>query len=220
MLWGSSMAIGAESFRRNDNLALAIDKSLTATQHTMKSFAKRTGTIECEEITNCDFNNKKSFLKYMLTGKFVGCFKLAGKWAPEAINAAEAGLSFDPLDLGTQAQSCASEVVKQMGGTENEMAMVAGFAGGLGLSGNGCGALAAAVWMNALMRNRKEEVKYTMKDPDAEKILNAFFEETDYKMECNSITGKSFKSINEHSEFIQGGGCQKLITVLAKNAVE
>ena len=30
--------------------------------------------------------------------------------------------------------------------------MVAGFAGGLGLSGNGCGALAAAVWMNALTR--------------------------------------------------------------------
>ena len=38
--------------------------------------------------------------------------------------------------------SCASEVAAKMGASDEEMVMVAGFAGGLGLSGNACGALA------------------------------------------------------------------------------
>ena len=37
-----------------------------------------------------------------------------------------------------------------MGGTPEEIQAVAGFAGGLGLSGNGCGALAAALYQKAL----------------------------------------------------------------------
>ncbi|MCK7536420.1 MAG: C-GCAxxG-C-C family protein [Marinilabiliales bacterium] len=37
-----------------------------------------------------------------------------------------------------------------MGGTEEESIMVAGFAGGIGLSGNTCGALTAAIWYKML----------------------------------------------------------------------
>ena len=37
-----------------------------------------------------------------------------------------------------------------MGGTEEESIMVAGFAGGIGLSGNACGALSAAIWYKML----------------------------------------------------------------------
>ena len=53
-------------------------------------------------------------------------------------------------DLPNVPISCASEVAKRMGASDEEMVMVAGFAGGIGLSGNACGALAAAVWMNTL----------------------------------------------------------------------
>ncbi len=38
MLWGSSMAVGAESFRRHDDQGKAIAVAITATQHIMKSF--------------------------------------------------------------------------------------------------------------------------------------------------------------------------------------
>ena len=136
MLWGASMAVGAEALRKNDNPDQATGLAILATQQLKDSFVHRTKSIECEDITQCDFTNKKSFLKYMLSGKFVNCFKLAGKWAPEAL-------------------SCASEMVRKMGGSEEEMLMVAGFAGGLGLSGSGCGALGAAIWKNALIHNRK-----------------------------------------------------------------
>jgi len=214
MLWGASMAVGAESYRRNENHGTAIASAILATQNVMDSFVNRTNTTECEEITKTDFNNKWSFAKYMLSGKFVHCFKLTGKWAPEAIQAAEVGLSTDPSNHSQETISCASEVVKKMGGSKEEQAMVAGFAGGLGLSGSACGALAAVIWKTILELVKKENWKYSISDPVTENILKKFYETTDYTIECHEICGKRFKSIDEHSEFIKNGGCEALINQL------
>ena len=104
-----------------------------------------------------------------------------------------------------------------MGGNEEEMVMVAGFAGGLGLSGNGCGALSAAIWMTVLELVRKENWKPSFSDQVTEKILKKFYKATDYEMECHKICGKRFKTIDEHTEFIKNGGCDKLIKVLAQS---
>jgi len=215
MLWGASMAVGAEALRKIKNPDQATGLAILATQHVMDSFVNRTESIECEDITQCDFTNKKSFLKYMLRGKFVNCLKLAGKWAPEALDAASAGLGHDLEDLPQQSLSCASELVRKMGGSEEEMLMVAGFAGGLGLSGSGCGALAAAVWKNALIHNRKETGKSANYDPNTDSTLEAFYEETDYEMQCDKICGQRFETIAEHTEFVKNGGCKKLIKVLS-----
>ena len=217
MLWGASMAVGAESFRRHDDIGTAIAVAIRATQHLMKSFKNRTKCIECEDFTKTDFKNKWSFAKYMITGKFLSCYKLAEKWAPEAIEAATEGLELEPKELNRPTISCASEVVKKMGASDEEMVMVAGFAGGLGLSGSGCGALSASIWMNILELVRKENWKSSLSDPDSEKIIKKFYEATDYVMECHKICGKRFKSLDEHTEFIKNGGCSKLITMLADN---
>ena len=215
MLWGASMAVGAESLRRNKSQGKAIGIAILATQDIMKSFVERTSSIECEEITSCDFQNKKSFAKFMLSGRALGCLKLAGKWAPEALDAAVKGLSREERDIPEHSISCASEVVRKLGGTDAEILMVAGFAGGLGLSGNGCGALAAAVWMKALIHNRKQIGKDASFDPATDPSLKAFYEETEYKMECEEICGLRFKSLDEHTDFIKNGGCDKLIRRLA-----
>jgi hypothetical protein len=215
MLWGAALALGAESFRRCADRDLAIAMTVKATRHVMESFVGRAKSPDCLDITRCNFSSKASMAKYLLTGKFWSCFKLAEKWAPEAIAAAGEGLALGQTDLPKQPLSCASEVVRKMGGSDAEMAMVAGFAGGLGLSGNGCGALAAAIWMNTLARVREQNYKTSFSDPHAEKILNAFYVATDYEMECNKITGKRFNNLDEHSEFIKNGGCAKLINVLA-----
>ncbi len=217
MLWGASMAVGAEAYRRSNSLEKAIPLAIQATQHIMESFVNRTKTIECEEITKTDFNNKWSFAKYMLSGKFVHCFKLTGKWAPEAIQAAKVGLSIEPTIQSKQPISCASEVVKKLGGSEREQAMVAGFAGGLGLSGSGCGALAAAIWKTIFELVKKDKWKYSLSDPVTEEILNQFYEVTDYKMECREICGQHFTTIDEHTEFIKNGGCKKLIDVMSRS---
>ena len=216
MLWGASMAVGAEALRRYEDPERATGVAILATQNIMESFENRTSSIECEDITNCDFTNKKSFLKYMLRGKFVNCLKLAGKWAPEALDAAYDGLGREMDNPPKKAMSCASEVVRKMGGTDEEVAMVAGFAGGLGLSGSGCGALAAAVWINALIHNRKNTGKSASFDPGTDPTLKAFYEETDYEIQCEKICGQRFNTLEEHTEFVKTGGCKKLIDVLTE----
>jgi hypothetical protein len=215
MLWGAPMAVGAEAFRLKEDKSQATALTILATQKVMRSFLDRTSSIECEDITECDFTDKKSFRKYMLRGKFVNCFRLAGKWAPEALQAAKEGLEPDQAVLPEQTLSCASEVVRKMGGNEEEMLLVAGFAGGLGLSGSGCGALAATVWKNALIHNLKGSGKPANYDPATDLTLKAFYEETDYEMQCDKICGQTFNTLEDHTEFIKNGGCKKLIGVLA-----
>ncbi|NQU86251.1 MAG: C_GCAxxG_C_C family protein [Mariniphaga sp.] len=217
MLWGASMAAGAEAFRKYGNQSQTIDISIKATQHIMESFKSRAKSIECEDITNCDFKSKFGLLKFFLYGKPLTCLKLAGKWAPEAIKAANEGLAINQSNLHQHSISCASELLKKMSGNDEEIYMVAGFAGGLGLSGNGCGALAAAIWKKGLELNKKEKRKPSFPDPEMEKILNVFYKVSDYKIECNKICGQQFKSIDDHTQFIKNGGCQKLIDVLAQS---
>jgi hypothetical protein len=104
-----------------------------------------------------------------------------------------------------------------MGGTEEESVMVAGFAGGLGLSGNACGALAAAIWFKMLLWSRDHPGKTPkmMKNPDVEAIINKFLTQTDSKMLCKDIAQKTFGNINEHTEYLKSGGCSELIETLA-----
>jgi hypothetical protein len=215
MLWGASMAVGAEAYRRYEDPGKATGVAIVATQRIMKSFEERTSSIECEDITQTDFQNKKSFARYMLSGKFVSCFKLAGKWAPEALEAAKEGLEVDQVDLPEETMSCASEVIRLMGGSEEQVLMAAGLAGGLGLSGNGCGALAAAIWMNDLTQIKRGDKKTASFDPNTDPTLKIFFEETDYELECEKICGQGFNTLDDHTDFLKKGGCKKLIEVLA-----
>lgn len=215
MLWGSALAVGAESFRRYNEQGQAIAQAITATQHILESFLKRAKSIEYSDITSCDFTSKFGLVKYMLTGKPITCFSLADKWAPDAIQSAKEGLAHQSNDLHQMIISCASEVAKKMGASNEEIVMVAGFAGGLGLSGSACGALSAVIWIKTLDKVRNKNYKYSLSDPEIEKIIEAFNEETGYEMECCKITGRCFKSLDEHTEFIRSGGCEKLMNVLA-----
>lgn len=215
MLWGASMAVGAEALRRTKDINLATGLAIKATQYVLESFKKRAKTIECEEITKCNWSNKWSIAKFFISGKMFGCFNLASKWAPEAIEATYESLELDQSDIPKPCFSCSSEVLKKMGGTDEELVMVAGFAGGLGLSGSGCGALAATTWKTILELVKKDSWKYTLNDPVTQKIINKFYQATDYKIECQEITGAKFNSVTEHSEFIKKGGCENLIQILS-----
>ena len=102
-----------------------------------------------------------------------------------------------------------------MGATLEESTTVAGFAGGLGLSGDACGALAATIWIKNLERCKKND-KTSYRDPNSEEVLEKFYSETDYEIRCDKISGKSFNNLEEHTEYIGNGGCKKLIGALSK----
>ena len=214
MLWGSSLAVGAEASRRYADPGQAMGVSVEVTQKVMDSFLNHLKSIKCREITNCNFASKISMVKYFLTGKFIYCLKMIGKWAPHAYQAALEGLQTVKDPAYELPVSCASEVVRKMGGSEAEMVTVSGFAGGLGLSGAGCGALAAAVWMKSLNQIRHQRPDDKVKFPSKE-VLNVFYDTTAGEMECHKICSRHFDSVADHSEFIKNGGCEKLLSVLA-----
>lgn len=216
MLWGAAMAIGAEAYRQDPEGDI-VRKAVNATHQVMQSFESHAGTISCREFTNCDFANKWSMAKYMLTGKFLDCFQLAEDWAPTAIAKARESLQEETNPESEHCLSCASEVVAKMGGTEEQKAIVAGLAGGLGLSGHGCGALAAAIWMYSLQYNAENESKkMVLTNPPAEQCLERFLEKTDGMVHCQTVSGRAFETIEEHSDFIKKGGCAEIIEVLSE----
>jgi hypothetical protein len=119
MLWGSSLAVGAESFRRYNDHDQATAIAITTTQDVMESFSKRAKTVDCHQILGCHSLNPFCFMKLMAKALFHGgfknfpCYKIAENWAPEAIQVANEGLSKKPIDLPQLPLSCASEVAKR-----------------------------------------------------------------------------------------------------------
>jgi len=222
MLWGASLAVGTEAYRRSKSSDEAIRLAITATQKLLESFSKRTNTINCRDIIHSDLDNFFGLTKYMIRTMLQGmnnstCFNLAENWLPEAILSAKKGLLQQPTASTQKPLSCATEVAKKMGATNEEMIMVAGFAGGLGLSGNACGALSTAIWMNSLKWVKEHPEKSAFKNKNAKATLETFNEETNSEMLCHNICQQQFKTIEEHTQFIKNGGCNKLIETLAKS---
>jgi hypothetical protein len=217
MLWGAAMAVGAEAYRRSDKLDQAIALAMKATQNIVQSFSKRTESVDCKKITGTDFSKPLQMIRYMLF-RARSCFKLAEDWAPEAVISAKEGLEQGATVLPEESKSCASELVRRMGGSEEQMAMAAGLGGGLGFSGSACGALSAAIWMNSMSWSQENPGKSPYGNAYAKQTLKKFLEETDGEMLCPKLAGKEFSSVEEHTEFVKNGGCRKLIDLLVNTA--
>ena len=83
MLWGASLAVGTESYRRYTDQNKAIALAIKTTQYIMDSFVNRTKSADCLDITDCNWSSKTSIAKYFVSGKVVSCFKLPERWAPD-----------------------------------------------------------------------------------------------------------------------------------------
>ena len=218
MLWGGALAIGAEAFHRHSDINNATATAINASKLLIESFRDNAGSVNCRDITKTDWNKKSQFIVFVLKTIAQGfvfslCFRFIEKWTPQAIIASHEGLS----DTKESSLSCATEVLKKMGATDEETITVAGLAGGIGLSGNGCGALSAVIWYKMLEWGKKNPNKTaTMKNnPIVKEILNAFYEQTGSEMLCRKICGKKFQTLDEHTEYLKNGGCTKLIEALS-----
>lgn len=216
MLWGASLAAGAESYRRFKNSNHAVAGAITASENIVQSFYERTNCVNCRDITNTEWSNKGSILKYMITGKMFKCLNIAKKWAPEAQQSSDKGLKNSAKDLPVHTVSCATEVARKMGVEKEKTIMVAGLAGGIGLSGNACGALGAAVWLKSIAWMKENPDSRDIYNPYAKRTIEAFEQETGSKFLCKEICGRPFISQKDHTGFIDKGGCSKLINVLAQ----
>ena len=223
MLWGATMAVGAEASRRCDDPNEAIGLALAASRQVVQSFEDRSHTVNCREVTGRNLDTFRGMLGLMFDTFRKGmddsrCFVLAEEWTPEAIEAAHEGLATE-VDHGQTRRSCASEVVEKMGGDDEEAVMVAGFGGGLGLSGHACGALAAAIWMKGLRWCRAHPGKSPgpWADTGGKNTLSVFSAATAGEFSCREICGQTFDSVDAHAQFVEAGGCRELIDALAQS---
>ena len=226
MIWGAALAAGAEAYRRHRDKDLAMAVAITATKELVSSFEKRAETVNCGEILGYNLSNVLGVARLMVSNTLKGmenskCFELAEAWAPEAVASAKKGLGQSDTTITPKPVSCASEVVRKMGGSQEEILMAAGFAGGLGLSGNACGALSAAIWMQTLQWCRKNpgQIPPYFKNKPAKQILKTFKKLTGAELSCEKITGQKFENIESHTTYIKSGGCNELIDSLANTAL-
>ncbi len=214
MLWGASLAVGAEAYKTCTHTSQAIIVAIDATRSLMENFVAQERTSQCREITDCNFKNNLSFAKYMISGRFLHCFRMAEDWAPKAVETARESLASKPYNFNFS-MSCATEVARKMGASDKEAIMVAGFAGGLGLSGSGCGALGAAIWMHALDWCRKNKNGSALKNTHAAELLSSFLERYKGDLTCEHICNRHFFNVDEHTTFLMQGGCRNLIADLS-----
>jgi hypothetical protein len=158
-------------------------------------------------------------LKYLVKGGKIGpgaCFRLAAGYAQDTFNTIEAALPAEPVEAPSHPVSCAAMLAKKVCAAERHVVMVSGFAGGIGLSGGGCGALGVAIWLAAMDSPEEGANKLGyFNNPVYSAIVDRFLENTDYEFECCEIVGRNFESIDDHAAYLRHGGCSEIIETLA-----
>jgi hypothetical protein len=102
-----------------------------------------------------------------------------------------------------------------MGASDKHATMASGFAGGIGLCGEACGALGAAIWIRSMEDARKQGGKVDHKNPRLQMTIDRFLKHTNYTFLCADIVGRIFTDVGDHAAHLHAGGCSELIEVLA-----
>lgn len=215
------MAAGARVHQQIGEGAEAETRTLMASEALVKSFREDNGEVNCHEITsiNKDSTNMDMVKYFLLKGGSIGCFRMASRFASLAYDDIEASLTEQNIDIPDSPISCTSLLAQKSHANEKHQTMVAGLAGGIGLSGEACGALGTAVWIEAMKIKREDPELDLWKDEKFgekfETLLEKFLAASDYEFECADIVGRKFENIEDHASYISEGGCSKIIDALA-----
>ena len=158
-------------------------------------------------------------LKFFIKGGPVRCVNIVVKYSPIAYNDINAVFTDDIEEISSPPVSCAALLAGKIGMSDLHTTMVAGFAGGIGLSGSGCGALGAAIWANSLKSIRPGARTKTI-NTAAGNLINDFVQASEYKLECAEIVGRKFENVANHAGYLRGGGCADIIEFLVKKTAE
>ncbi len=216
MIWGSTLAAGAEAYRLFGAGPEAETRAIVAARRLFDAFQALNRYTDCFDITNID--NHSSTLKmisvFLIKGQTIGCFRMAARYAPVAFREINAAMSEPAVEAPPAPASCAAMLARRMGASEQHAVMAAGLAGGIGFSGGACGALGAAIWIEG-MKVLEEGGKVPYKSPRALDAIGRFLKCTDYEFECTQIAGRKFESVGDHAGYLRDGGCAKVLDVLA-----
>ena len=219
MLWGAALAAGARAYQLHGPGPQAETAAVIASQSLVDAFRARTkNEIDCSEVTHMNWqeaNQALPILKFFIKGGPVYCFRMAAGYAPEAFNEINNTFLENQFKVPSSPVSCATMLAEKMNVSEMHAVMAAGLAGGIGLSGGGCGALGAAIWIITMDSGEIEMDGFEYKHPKAQALIDRFIKTTDYEFECSKIVGRKFDDVGDHAAYLRDGGCSNIIEELA-----
>jgi hypothetical protein len=140
---------------------------------------------------------------------------MAARCATTEFREINVALSQMPAEAAPAPVSCAALLAQKMGTSDTHRVMAAGLAGGIGLSGGGCGALGTALWLVGMKRLQEGAGALDLKTPEILGTMERFGKCTHGEFECSKIVGRKFDNVDEHASYLRAGGCAKIIEELA-----
>ncbi|MHB8156099.1 MAG: C-GCAxxG-C-C family (seleno)protein [Desulfocucumaceae bacterium] len=205
MIWGATLAAGAQAYRLLGPGLQAETKTINAAQRLVESFRAQNNHINCLEITDIDKSSSTTqmIMYFLIKGGSIGCFRMAAKYAPVAFSEINTALADKHIEAPSAPVSCSALLAQKMGVSDMHTVMAAGLAGGIGLCGGACGALGAAIWIIGMNINKERGVNNLWKDATfnsrLDKMINSFLKRTDFTFECSKIVGQRFENISDHA---------------------
>lgn len=222
MLWGAALAAGAQAFRLLGPGPQAELAALSTAQRLVESFRARNRQVNCGDIIQFEWKSSaqpqfiKEVLKFFLRGGPINCFRMAANYAKAAYKEINVPFSESLTQAPIYPVSCSAVLVQKMGLSDMHRVMAAGLAGGIGLSGGGCGALGAALWGIGMGSGGEGAGGFVLENPQALAVIDRFLESADYEFECSKIVGRKFEDAADHAAYLRDGGCSKIIEALAE----
>jgi len=228
MLWGAALSAGARARELYEDVSNAAGAALLASSRLVHRFSSLIGPPDCRDLIGEDLTTVSGQARYVLSGKAKLCAQRAVQWAPAAHETIDSAFSEFEQEAAAHVKNCAVAVFEKLAGMpglyKEDAALVAGFAGGLGLSGNACGALAAGMSALGLSHYR---VRGGGRDSRVRGMLHEMgmvkgFARPSYKLLhnftrrftgvlCPEISGRRFGSMEDHARFISEGGCKETV---------
>ncbi|GMR01166.1 MAG: hypothetical protein BMS9Abin19_0525 [Gammaproteobacteria bacterium] len=234
LLTGAILTAGFVARARFDDDGARSGAALHAAIQLARAYPELTGSVNCLEITEVSLTQLSGRLRYLQQGKGRMCGRLHLKWAPQAQQLIDRSL----LEFrdGRQAGSCANcavrtlrELVSTVGMNAADSVLVAGFAGGVGLCGNVCGALAAGVFAMSAGRqlSREQKKRDSRIRGSLEELVGTNYRGATTRLRldfvqqfgselCVDIIGQRFQDAGDHSVFVEQGRCDNVTKFVAE----
>jgi hypothetical protein len=220
MLWGAALGAGAQAYRLLGPGSQAEAEALETAQRLVKAFRTCNQAINCGDIIQLDWRSStqtqlmKQVIKFFLKGGPIKCFRMAANYAQVAYQEINESLPKLEIEVPTNPISCTALLARKMGLSDLHRILVAGFAGGIGLSGGACGALGVAIWALGMKSIDEGGNNIGLSPPGGEVALERFLEAAGYEFECSRIVGRRFENTADHADYLSKGGCSKFIEAL------
>jgi hypothetical protein len=234
LLTGAILAAGVQARVRFDDDDTAIAAAVFTAGRLAQAFPSLTGSVNCGEITGIDLRSLAGRLRYMRNGSGSRCGHFHMKWGSQANGLIEESLlQCDDRGLTRTCSNCAVATLRKLaravGLVPRDSVMVAGLAGGVGLLGNVCGALAAGVFAfsatryldrpdaprDSWLRGGLQELAGSSYKGELNRLRLAFTGEFGSDL-CIDIVGRRFADGDDHSDYVADGGCREVVDFVAQ----